>query len=53
MNKEEIANISQLLNGMRELAKKLDVAIKKNDMEDVFKVKKEILTLWSQLDGII
>lgn len=53
MNKEEIANVSQLLSSMKDLSKKLGEAIKKADMRKTNEIKREILNLQEQIDRIL
>jgi len=53
MNKEEIANVSQLLVSMRGLSIKLSEAMKNKDMERVLKIKRELLNLQQQVDKLL
>jgi hypothetical protein len=53
MKKEDIGAIAQLLNGMRDSAEKLEIAIKERDLEETAKAKKELLDFQKRVSSLI
>ncbi len=53
MEKERINLIAQLLSSMKDLVEKLEEAYKKNDMEMLASMKKEILKFQAEIKRLI
>ncbi len=53
MNKEEVVALAQLLTGMKDAARKLELAIEREDILEANRMKKEILRLKQEIDGAI
>jgi len=50
MQKEEIVSIAQLLSAIRELSYGLERAVREKDNERMMQIKKEILSLQSEIN---
>lgn len=53
MKREDILVLAQLLHAMREAAEQLEDALRKEDDPKVNSLKKEILVLQRQINGIL
>lgn len=53
MKKEDIAILAQLLTAMRDTVGKLDVAYKKEDMEELVALKREIMSFQKKINELV
>ena len=53
MNKEEIMLLAHLLTALKDAVKKLEDAQKRKDTEGILAAKKEIISLQTQIRGVI
>ncbi len=53
MEKEDVTLIAQLLTSVKDALEKLDVALKKKDVEKLNEAKEEIINFQKQIDKLL
>lgn len=53
MKKEDITLLAQILSGMKDSAKELEIAQKDKDAERLIKVKREILNFQKEIEKLL